>query len=131
MFSGPIDTFENLAYLNVWAYIITFVSNLYQFRSANYEVEIENAKNSNNNKSFPDSLYYKFIALSTLEVAAALNLVNMVGFWFYVLPNSSTAYDHGQLEEAFGNNFLVQTYSICRNYIVHTLPFVITFTNTI
>lgn len=43
LFSGPIDIWENVAYLNVWSYCFVFYSNLMQFRSANYEVEKENA----------------------------------------------------------------------------------------
>ena len=39
VFTGPIDIWENIAYLNVWAYFFVFWSNIMQYRSSNYEVE--------------------------------------------------------------------------------------------
>lgn len=58
-----------------------------------------------------------------------MNLVNMVGFWFYVFPQSTVAYDNASLEEAIGNSFLTQIYFLVRNYVVHTIPAFVTILN--
>ena len=83
---------------------MTFVSNLMQYKSSNYEVEKAESKITNPTKSYPNSIWYKAFALITLEMSNALNFVNMIGFLFYVFPNSTEAYAHETLEEAFGNS---------------------------
>lgn len=96
LFTGPIDIWENLAYLNVWAYSFVFISNLMQYRSSNYEVE---KAASGSTSSTPDkkSIYFKQIALQSLEIASSINAVILLGFWFYYFPNSTAVYESSQL----------------------------------
>lgn len=100
-----------------------------QWKSSNYEVEKKDAKVTNPTKSYPNSIWYKAFALTSLEIASAINFVNLIGFWFFVFPNSASAYDTAQLDEAFNSSWLVQVYFFLRNYIVHTLPFLVTTMN--
>jgi len=95
IFTGPIDIWENLAYLNVWAYFFVFSSNLMQFRSSNYEVE--KAANTDASKTYPNSVYYKQYALQSLEVATSINVVLFFGFWFYYFPSADAVYTSSQL----------------------------------
>ena len=69
------------------------------------------------------------MALITLEIGFAVNLLNLCGWWTYVFPNSATAYDTGALTEAFGAGWWIEVYFVVRNYIVHTIPFVFTVLN--
>jgi len=69
------------------------------------------------------------LALNTLEVGQAINFVNLIGFFFFLLPNSTNAYDKSNLEEAIGTSWLVQVYFIFRNYIIHLIPFLCTTAN--
>ena len=129
LFTGPIDSLENLAYLNTWSYLLTFYTNLMQWKSANYEVEKKEAKTTDPSKKYPNSMWYKAFALTTLEIASALNFVNLIGFWFFVFPNSASAYDTAQLNEALGSTWAAQAYFFLRNYVVHTVPFLVTSAN--
>jgi hypothetical protein len=100
-----------------------------QWKSSNYEVEKKEAKVTNPSKKYTNSIWYKAFALISLEIASAINFVNLIGFWFFVFPNSASAYDTSQLNEALGNSWVVQAYFFMRNYIVHTIPFCVTFCN--
>lgn len=84
-----------MAYLNVWSYFFVFTSNIMQFRSSNYEVE--KAANTDVTKLYPNSIYYKQLALQSLEVSTSINVVLFTGFWFYYFPNGNSVYTDSQL----------------------------------
>lgn len=89
----------------MWAYVFVFSSNIMQFRSSNYE--FEKAANTDSSKTYPNSVYYKKVALQSLEIASSINFVMLFGFWFYYLPNANSVYLNSQLQEAFGDNIYV------------------------
>jgi len=83
LYIGPTDTFLLAGNLNFWGIVVSFTSLLLQFKAANYEIE---KKKSSNKNGFPFSIYYKKMALQSLEIAVSINFSVFVAYWTFIFP---------------------------------------------
>ena len=85
LFVGPTDTISSVAYLSLWGILAAFITMLFQYKSCNYELR----KNGTVNGAtiYAHGVFYKKLALQSLELAVAINAVIFWGYVGFILPH--------------------------------------------
>ena len=123
MYVGPTDFTPTFCNFNWWGNVMTFLSLLFQFKTANYEI----AKKLATNKSdFQYSLYYKKIALQTLQLSVAINFIVIAAYWAFIFSETETQFRAGSSDQAFGDNGWSLGYWYYRSIVIHTVPYFMT-----
>ena len=125
LFIGPTNTFVVSSYLSLWGAVATFITTLFQYKSATYELDKKRAELIFSDEEFPYSTFYKMLGVISLEIAIGINVIVIFAYTVFVVPNGGQLlYRASSLEATFGyDNVLTQIYFWLRNPILHTFPF--------
>lgn len=121
LFLGPNDFTGTLANMNFWGITVSLASLVYQFKSANYEMQKQKALDKT---LWPYSIWYKKAALQSLEIAHAINISVAFGFFFFIFPN--TGYANSPISTAFQDQSSTYNYWQFRMFTMHLLPVLLT-----
>lgn len=86
-------------------------------------------KKAFNKDKYKESVFYKRLALQTLEIGLAMNTVMALGYFIYVFPKQYFQYKASVADDAFGDNAVTVTLFYAKTFFLHSCPFFVMLTS--